>query len=205
MKNETFDKFWNACFLTWMERTTVQAHAAGSVVDVKSLCRFTDTAFDDVFSAYNRVKKIAKDIYFKNKDSRGEYVHLNRYKRAAVMTYAVLLADPLALTSSDETVCLDCYFLKQRLAFFVGLQSIVQDFPQNKVREKLGTAGKVFFFDELGKRDTHKDEDSFEMSIYKDLLFAELHNNYNILTMANVYGLLTERASILADIDPIYH
>lgn len=205
MKKETFNKLWNASFEFWMENADTQKSCDDEKVAVKSLCCFSKSAKEDVFTSYNHIKRIAKDIYFKNKSDSGEFVHLNRYKRAAVLTYAVITANPLELTYDEGNHLLDIYFLKQRLAFFVGLQSIVQDFPQEQVKEKIKQTGAVFSLEKLGSNELLAGEDDFEMSIYKDLLFAELHHNYNILTMANVYGLLTEKASILCDISPVNH
>ena len=91
-------------------------------------------------------------------------------------------------------------FLKQRLAFYIAIGSIVQDYSE----EDVSSLGKPHFdFEDLGKCDIIDDEDTFLLSVYKDLFFSEVYENYNILTMANVFGLLTERASNLSTLEPV--
>ena len=139
-------------------------------------------------------------------------LHLNRYKRAAVLTYAVLLVDPIVIDIKDKNAKLikemkeeederlkefDLFYLKQRLAFYLSLGSILQDFPEDDILQVIQSGKTVFQFEELGKGELLAGEDDFQMSLYKDLFFSEYYGNYNVLTMANVYGLLTERCSEL--------
>ena len=99
--------------------------------------------------------------------------------------------------------------MKQRLAFYIGIGSIVQGFPEDAVKRVCAEPGKLFDFDTLDVNWSHTDQeiplekDDFLTSVYKDLFFSELYGNYNILTMANVFGLLTERASKLGALTPI--
>ena len=90
--------------------------------------------------------------------------------------------------------------MKQRLAFYVAIGSIIQDYSE----EAVNALSKPYFdFENLGKRDIIDNEDTFLLSVYKDLFFAEVYQNYNVLTMANVFGLLTERASKLSILTPV--
>ncbi len=148
-----------------------------------------------VYSNYKRIKSLVKNIYFKDKKSI-----ISRYKRAAVITYAILLSDPIE-KKFQVTKNLDDLYLKQRLAFYMGIASIIQDFPQDQVEN---LTGSLFQFDQLGKAfGNNAKEDDFLTSVYKDLMYAEIYKNYDVLAMANVFGLLTERASALVNVTPI--
>lgn len=88
-------------------------------------------------------------------------------------------------------------FLKQRFAFYFALSSIILDYKQEYIAELIDKSGHVFEFDALGDVNDSDCDDTFLESVYKDMFFSELYQNYNILTMANVFGLLVERASHL--------
>ena len=75
-------------------------------------------------------------------------------------------------------------------------ESILQDFDEKKIEE---CAKPLFYFAELDAQSTISGDDDFRLSLYKDLFFSEIYENYNVLTMANVYGLLTERCSHLPE------
>ena len=197
MERDTFNKLWSPCCQLWQASEILSPD--GTVrLHVSDLCALRANAEDAVYNEYAHLKKITKDIYFKD---TCKSLYLNRYKRAAVLTYAVILADPLEYKQKAPEELLDKYFLKQRLAFYVALQSIIQDYKEEEVQKKLKQGETVFDFDSLGRIEREKfDDDDFEMSVYKDLLFSEMHRNYNVLTMANVYGLLTERASVLGEL-----
>ena len=113
------------------------------------------------------------------------FLRLSRYKRAAVLTYAILVADPLCKLDGSS-LDLDPLFLKQRLAFYLALSSIIQDFDEGRIKEILRNEKRpVFQLAGLGESDRGKElDDDFCMSLYKDLFFSEYYGNYNILTMA---------------------
>ena len=60
----------------------------------------------------------------------------------------------------------------------------------------------IFDFDNIGLSRDDKN-DSFLLSIYKDLFYAEIYENFNVLTFANLLLVLVERASLLSQIVPI--
>ena len=197
MEYGTFEKFWTAYSNQWYNLTELPEGP------VASLCKLKPNYVHDLYKRYELIKKIIKSSYFKNINSDPRTCHLSRYKRAAVLTYAIIKSDPLEYLNQPSNVLIDPLFLKQRLAFYVALGSIIQDFPEDKIKEKIGNyGGTIFEFSKLGKKEHVSGEDDFLMSVYKDLLYSEIYDNFNVLTMANVYGLLTERASILGDMTP---
>lgn len=196
MKLSTMQELWDSWSENWYRKATVEIN--GIDTSVATLCEIKKGYANIVFHRYNKIKKIFKQSYFYK---RHDYI--SRYKRAAILAYAISAADPLFYRESPENG-LDKYYLKQRLAFSVAIGSIIQDFPQSAV-ETICRDGNIYDFESLGYVDRLFDQinneqdtrDDFRMSVYKDLFFAEIYQNYNILTMANVFGLLTEKASIL--------
>lgn len=191
MKKETFDTFWNLWTAEWLKGTFKYKADDKQIV---SLCRIKSKAGGAVFDEYEKMKETVKFAYFYPLGD--DDVKINRYKRAAVLSYLVLKSNPLIYDYPEYDKKLDVYFLKQRLAFFIGIGSIIQSFDKSEV-EKIQKP--IYNFSDLGPKNPEYG-DEFLMSVYKDMFFSELYDNYNVLTMANVYGLLTERASHLMDI-----
>lgn len=102
-----------------------------------------------------------------------------------------------------EDSAIDPYYLKQRLAFYVAVSSILQEYKKDEIQKKLDEGKKLF--DAPRRSDIEKEAgvDSFFEGVYKDMFFAEVYHNYNVLTMANVFLLLTERASFLSELTPL--
>lgn len=192
MKFDKFNDFWTQWSNTWYSTTIKRGDQE---IAVKDLCTIKADYGRILYERYNRIKSIVKESYF-----GGTTKKLSRYKRAAVIAYAVNGASPIVYKDDSIKPNLDPDFLKQRLAFHVATGSIILDYPKEDVA-KLG--GPLYYWKELGIKDIIDDEDDFLLSVYKDLFFAEVYENYNVLTMANVFGLLTERASKLADLTPI--
>lgn len=200
MQEAKFSKFWDSWVKDWYECTMVSINGEQKPVD--TLCSIKEDYTSVVFDMYNHIKETTKRFYFKDTGTPKNPCHLSRYKRAAVLTYAIIKTEPLIYKESKPHPWIDPNYLKQRLAFYVALGSIIQDYPKDKVDE-LSEGKKIFDFSKLGKVDYREGEDDFLLSVYKDLLYAELYDDFNVLTMANVYGLLTERASILGSIQPL--
>ena len=209
MKKEKFETFWKLTVDEWYKNEEVYINYHNQWEKVSEWCKIRNEidenkAVDYLYTKYNEVKFNTKKYYFKQMDNiekEDTETRLSRYKRAAVLTYTVLLANPLC-QKDGEPLTVDPLFLKQRLAFFVALSSIIQDYDINKITKYLKETGKpVFQLSSLGRSEGYDEtnEDSFCLSLYKDLFFAEHYDNYNILTMANIYGLLTERCSCLLD------
>lgn len=189
MTQETFNEFWEKWSAVWYNSATIEKN--GTIVPVSELCAIKKNYAQVLCNRYLTIKSIVKDSYFRDKSKK-----LSRYKRAAVIAYAINGASPLAYYNNDMPNDLDSDFLKQRLAFFVAIGSIIQDYPQALV-QSLSENSSIFDFSSLGALDVVDKEDDFLTSVYKDLFYSEIYENYNVLTMANVFGLLTERASIL--------
>lgn len=203
MRRETFDLFWTNCTEKWLN-TRIIVEGNGSVL-VSELCELKTEAAELVYNAYENMKKTVKAIYFKDQDTeKSGKIHLSRYKRAALITHAVIKTEPIRFfeNKNNEEDYLDPYFLKQRLAFSLSLQSIIQDFPKKQIDKAIEGGKSIYSFAGLGEKDYQEGEDDFLLSVYKDLFFAEHYGNYNCLTMANIYGLLTDCCSILSDIQP---
>ena len=200
MKLETFRCLWDANINKWLHSTIVAAN--GETTEISMLCKVSDkiegkNTVDYVHSVYEKLKSNVKKYYFNSYNDDAD-THLSRYKRAAVITYAVILSNPLCKLDGKPFE-FDDDFLKQRLAFFLALATILQDFDAQKIKD---CAKPLFYFSELDKQSTGAGDDNFCLSLYKDLFFSEIYENYNVLTMANVYGLLTERCSRLPECRP---
>lgn len=191
MTQETFHTFWGKWSLEWYN-SNIELN--GIRVPVAQLCELKPD-YDRILNQhYQLIKQIVKDSYFKDTSKL-----LSRYKRAAVVAYAVNEASPLIYKDATIKEDMDPNFLKQRLAFFVALGSIIQDYSEEEVN---ALTPPYFDFDNLGKRDIIDGEDDFLQSVYKDLFYADVYENYNVLTMANVFGLLIERASKFGSLTP---
>lgn len=200
MKVNTFINFWDKWTSTWIESAKCfEVDKKDTFFPVKEKCRIPKTAATSVYQKYQCLKSISKGIYFntpRNKSS--DDFKLSRYKRAAVIIQAVLETDCLVYFEKDSHE--DSFLLKERLAFFLGIASIIQSFPATKVDNILNSKQTpIYQFDELDI-DREEDADNFLQSVYKDLFFSRFIGNYNVLTMANLLGVLTERASLLSEI-----
>ena len=196
MTLKTMETFWNIWSQNWYRKATIKEN--GTETSVAVYCTVKQGYAKILLARYNKMKDIIKQNYFGNKQK-----YISRYKRAAILAYVISSADPLIyLTPLEEGM--DPRLLKQRLAFHVAIGSIILDFNEEEVRA-LQEHGDLFDFKNLGfldQDDKTTERDDFLLSVYKDLFFAEMYENYNVLTMANVFGLLTERASLLATIKP---
>lgn len=192
MKRGKFKLFWDSWSNEWIKNNI---YWNGKEIALSSLCALKNNYGDALYDRYCLIKKIVKNSYFQDSTKR-----LSRYKRAAVIAYTVNGATPLTYVKEDIRDDLHPAFLKQRLAFYVAIGSIIQDYSEADIN----ALGKPHFdFENLGKCDIIDNEDTFLLSVYKDLFFSEVYENYNVLTMANVFGLLTERASNLSTLTPV--
>lgn len=192
MQQEQFKSFWENWANRWY---TSNVQVDGNPVPVADLCSLKKGYDCVLYQHYSLIKRVVKESYFKNTSKK-----LSRYKRAAVIAYAINGASPIEYKNPSIKCDMDSYYLKQRLAFYVALGSIIQDYPKDDILKQ----NKPYFdFDDLGKKDIVDGEDDFLLSVYKDLFFSDIYENFNVLTMANVLGLLTERASRLATLTPI--
>lgn len=197
MKFETFESLWTQWTGEWYKNAKVKV--GETMVPVSAFCTLKPDYSGVILKRYNVIKDIFKKKYFQDK---GKNKRISLYKRAAIITYAINSASPLICNSVFEG-SLDPYLLKQRLAFYIGIGSIIQGFPEATVKVAYMKSGELFDFTNLdiiefrSGQEGSVEKDDFLTSVYKDLFFSELYGNYNILTMANVFGLLTEKSSIL--------
>lgn len=137
-------------------------------------------------SNYSKIKDIVKKSYFSEPSEKHA---LNRYKRAAALIQAILLSQPLG--NKNNLQSWSQYLFTERFAYYMGISSILMDYDQQEIEP---LHGNLFNY-ELVDRDIEEGNDIFLISIYKDLYFSTINNNYNILTMANVLGLVFSRVS----------
>lgn len=197
MTAATLKSLWNMYANQWVKNTQIKVD--GQDTSISDLCSVKTDYYKVLLKRYNRMKAVVKEAYFGT-----NIKHVNRYKRAAILAYVISTAEPLEY-KFDVSHDTDFYYLKQRLAFEIAIASIILDFPKDKVAE---LPNGIFNYERLGFLNDkganpakgNEDRDDFLTSVYKDLLFAEVHQNYNVLTMANVFGLLTECASELAQL-----
>ena len=188
MKEKKFNEFWAATAFEWYDNGFVVQHdtETGRIeIPIKDLCSFKPHCEKDLYNNYMSLKHVLKDAYYMHPQTS----KLSLFKRASVLSYTVLLTDPLVYA---DTTQLDSFFLKQRLAVRIALCSIVQAFinDDSQLQSITKNGTPLFHFDGIDAFQ-HDGEDSFLESVYKDMYFAEQYRNYNVLTMANVYGLLT--------------
>lgn len=197
MKFSTIKSLWDKYANEWHKNEKVFIN--GQLVPVYDLCSLKQDYEKILLQRYDKMKEIIKQSYFAT-----NIKHVNRYKRAAILAYVISSAEPITYNQAVP-FGVDDFFLKQRLAFYVALGSIVSDFPKAKVE---AIQGDLFDFYDLGflndkgvnPNGGSQDRDDFLTSVYKDLFFSEIYQNYNVLTMANVFGLLTEKSSKLAQL-----
>ena len=195
MTFETFNNFWEQCSDKWLLSASF-LDENNNVRQVSDICKLKDNYVRIIYHNYTEIKNIIKRNYY----HEVSYATINRYKRAAVLVYAIILTDPLKykVPTFGKT-----YFLKQRFAVYVALSSILVDYDQSKVMQRLEDLKKknpqatIFDFGSLGEFDSGRDD--FLTSFYKDLEFAEIYHNYDILAIANIFGLLVDKCSIITD------
>ncbi len=200
MKIQSFEKFWEAWTKEWIN--TAQCCDSEHIDEryyVHEKCRIKPLAVITVYKRYQKLKARAKGAYFYLAPGADtDTIRLSRYKRGAVIIQAVLSTD--CLEYFDGLRDDNAYFLKERLAFFLGIASIIQSFPREDIQALLESSNEPLYqFNQLDI-DRKDDADDFTQSVYKDLFYSRILGNYNILTMANLLGVLTERASSLSQI-----
>lgn len=194
MTDEKFESLWSKWSNLWYENATCVVNEED--VPVRNLCTIDLNNSSKLHKNYETIKNVVKDCYFKEPSEK----KLNRYKRAAVIAYTIIVTDPIRCENNDLKY--DPLYLKQRLALYVALGSILQDYSQNDVENLLSREKTIFDFGNIGVSKDDKN-DSFLLSIYKDLFYAEIYENFNVLTFANFLLVLVERASLLSQIVPI--
>lgn len=197
MTLEKFEDFWKLWTEQWLES---EIEIDEVKIKPSSLCSIKRDIAKEVWNNYNIIKRIVKDKYFAEKDK--SKIRLDKYKRAAVIVYAINSSSPLKYKrSKTENRKVDGSLLKQRLAFYIAWASIVMEYDKTDV-ESLGEPVCINF----PIRTDYENEmgaDSFELGLYKGLFYAQLYNAYDVMSMANVFWLLVENASNLSKLETI--
>ena len=188
MKREKFEALWNCYSDEWINNASFKDEY-GEKKSVSDFCRIKYGYGAFLHKRYEIIKAEIKKAYFGKSDKK-----LNRHKRAAVIVYAISSSDPLEYTAESE-YRIDRYFLKQRLAFYVGLGAILQDYSKTSI-EQIGT---IFHFPALIEAEEKIGADDFLTGVYKDIFFSEIHYNYNVLTMANLFWLIENQSKLKQD------
>lgn len=193
MTEEKFVAFWNKHTQEWYENVCIKIN--NETYDIKDLCTLRRNYEKKVYKMYEQIKRKTKECYFQKPNGS----RINRYKRAAVIAYAINKLSPVIYNPSIPDIENKALFLNQRLAFYMAWVSIITDFPEEDVNK----ITLICDFAAIQKTSSPQEEDDFLISIYKDMYFSGIYRNYNVLTMANVFGLLTEHVSELKNLKPI--
>lgn len=200
MTEQNFQKFWNIWSKQWFETQT--CFIDGETTPVSFFCTITPDYGKELHRRYEIIKAVFKEKYFSQSDDSD--IRLNKYKRAAVIAYAICGAAPLVYSENElNQLKIDRFFLKQRLAFYVALGSIVQEYPRGSVEEITSRKLPLFSFPALTEAESIAGADDFLTSIYKDMFYSQIYNNFNVLTMANLFWTLTQCASPLRNVSPL--
>ena len=183
MKQEKFNEFWNIYATQWLN---AKPKNFANDVSFGDLCDIKKNANNIVYLNYSKIKEIVKKLYF---NEPAEKHVLNRYKRAAVLIQAILLSQPLS--NKTNLQFWSQYLFDERFAYYMGISSILMDYDEQAIK---ALNGDLFNY-ELADRDVDEGNDTLLISIYKDLHFSTINDNYNVLTMANVLGLIFSRIS----------
>ena len=185
MKREKFEALWNCYSEEWINNASFKDEN-GEEKSVSDFCRIKCGYGVFLHKRYEIIKGEIKEAYFGKSDKK-----LNRHKRAAVIVYAINSSYPLEYTAESE-YHIDRYFLKQRLAFYVGLGAILQDYSKESI-EQIRT---IFHFPALIEAEKIIGADDFLTGVYKDIFFSEIYYNYNVLTMANLFWLIENQSEL---------
>ena len=205
MIKATFTALWNNWAKTWHQQgscSIINKDGKEVVVKFREICtlKSDSNTVDELWDRYTRSKKNTKDIYFYEND-----MLLSRYRRAAILAYVISGAVPLEYNFEKYIEIFgaevdgvpisklpDRLYLKQRLAFYIGLCSIIMDYDNKELKEH---PKPIFHFPKLPDWDVGKVDD-FLTSVYKDLFYSEVYRNRNILTLANLFWVLTENSEL---------
>lgn len=193
MTLEKFKELWNVHALNWYDNCKISTNEV--IINAKDVCKLRgDEYVPFIHQRYELIKDKVKELYFTNAASKDTTI--NPFKRAAIIVYAVNSLDPIVFSShlNIPVKNINSLFLKQRLAFHLGLHSILMEFPEDLLKN-LSLEIPHFDFEIVSIGVGGMTGDSFLKGIYKDIFFSEIYKNYNVITMSNVYLLIIERSS----------
>lgn len=199
MNINKFKEMWELWSVEWHSHATCVVN--GKSEYVSKYCEVNFEIYTQLYTSYEKAKDSIKDLYFYESGKL-----LNKYKRAAVLAFVINSASPLVYKENvykedfgEESVKMpDRLFLKQRLAFYIALCSIIVEYNEEDVA-KLRTP--IFHFPKLteGEKQNSDDErpaDDFLMSMYKGLFYSDIYHNRDILALSNIFWLLTATSEL---------
>lgn len=196
MDASKFAELWEVHAKNWYRNECFPI--AGVSYHVSDFCELQDQEYVSlIHQRYETIKKKIKKLYFKT--SEENTTTISPFKRAAIIVYAVNSLEPLVFIDKNIPKSVKnrhSLFLKQKLAFHLGLMSIVMEYPKEKI-EEIAKQGNIFDFDIKSIGVGGDTGDSFLRGVYKDILFSDIYKNYNVITMSNVFLLIVERSSKL--------
>lgn len=176
---ESYETIWNNVILPEIKRYK------DAVISVS----YKDTAKNDIWHSYQRLKSHCKNTYMADSEKR-----LDRHKVAACYMMAILEANPLSFKMEPEDGIL--ITINEHLAITVGLSILNAFICANKQKNADDTvAGPL-------KDENFNDTKDLILPTtphgnYRDIFAVELYftrteRNYNILSLSNTLFLLDE-------------
>lgn len=160
-----------------------------------------------VYRSYELIKTIAKECYFDPSvmaDITKEH-NISMYKRAAVLSYAVLEIMPFQRSIkrvSEENLSRKDLF-NEYFAFYIGLHSLLIDFPDEIIDKLLRSdrTKNIFCFPKIDHEENYPQNGviTYADSVAVEFQFAHKLHNFNILSVADKYFLLLKRCSYLGE------
>lgn len=157
-------------------------------------------ARDRIYAAYLDFNSYCKSAYYQD-----DAVLIDRHQIAACLTYAVLVAEPLAV---DSTLASErSYYANERLAFTLACSTLVSFLVQYYFdRMEAGFSNRAEYLRIRAARNrllqegiavpmTVPNEDSYPMTLYRCLRFTVAEGSFNPLSLASLYYLL-ENATV---------
>lgn len=157
-----------------------------------------------VHTCYEGIKKEVKKNYFLANDDTE--IILNRYKRAAVLSYAILEMEPFIENKHYKAeIPVKAELFNEYFAFYLGLHSLLIDYPKEELDSLFADASKkdIFHFPLLNNNTTNDiaptvsaqdsdyfSENSYVDSVAKEFQYCRVFNNFNLLSVADKYFLL---------------
>lgn len=164
-----------------------------------------DNAEKSVHQSYEVIKAIVKERYFDPlimTDDTSEH-NISRYKRASVLSYAVLEVLPFQRSRGAYSAVAPSKsdLFNEYFAFYLGLHSLLIDYPEetiDRLKKSKHTRDLFVFpkhYDSVGE--SMSESITYADSVATEFQYARKFNNFNVLSVANMYYLLLHYCSYL--------
>jgi len=209
MKEETFCALWKEWSKKWHETAEYdisiwnpqKREMEKKHIIVKDYCNVIQGRESELWRLYEKSKENVKRIYL-----YGDDIKINRFRRAAVLSYVLSSAMTLSYNEENYTKFFgeliegcsikqlpDPLYLKQRLAIHCAVESIIMEYDRNDV---ISLTGKpIFSIPRMASWEENKVDD-FLSSVCKELFFSDVYGNQNVLALANMFWVLTQLSSL---------